>query len=51
MRHLEPLPADYCPNSSVILCDVQKAVHVEGGEIQLDLEWTAEREPERLEML
>ena len=50
MMTLAPLPADYRPQSIVILCDGQKAVHVEGDEMQLDVEWTAERDPDRLEM-
>ena len=50
MMTLAPLPADYRPQSVVILCDGQKAVHVKGNEMQLDVEWTAEREPDRLEM-
>lgn len=48
--HLKPLPTDYHPESILILCDGQKAVHVEGSELQLDVEWTAEQEPDRLEM-
>lgn len=50
MTTLPSLPADYRPQSIVILCDGQKAVHVEGDDMQLDVEWTAEREPERLEV-
>ena len=50
MMTLAPLAADYRPQSIVILCDGQKAVHVKGNEMQLDVEWTAEHEPERLEM-
>ena len=45
-----PLPANYRPQSIVILCDGQKAIHVEGDDMQLDVEWTAEHEPERLEV-
>jgi len=50
MTTLPLLPADYRPQSIVILCDGQKAVHVEGNEMQLDVEWTVDSEPERLEM-
>ena len=50
MMTLAPLPADYRPQSIVILCDGQKAVHVEGSDMQLDVDWMAEHNPERLEM-